>query len=504
MTIISIPRVRPSAGGRLPGLSWGVVLAYFVVPLALGWFAFALADSVTNFEPQTIRLSAQSEYDPYLDDFVVFYAAGNVARNGNADGLYDPATLHAAQAAELGVPESSIIRLPFYNPPGVALPLIALSLLTLTGAAVAWTAIQLVLFAASLGAIAREGARRNGILAGLLVVGAVSSMPFHETILHGQVSMTLLAGWVALWFGAFERRSDKLTVLALTLLAIKPQLVIVPVAYLVLTRRWRALAVAAALQAILSLATMLFLDPRIVLHWLQLMLSATRWEDENGIWVHAMFGWNAFVRAIAGSGYHAVRAALATGLTLATAGYCLRAGRAAYRQGRHADLFAMLIFASVVMSPHLFAQDLMLVVAPISLLVLRASGRERSLWLVFGAAGWLLTFLHFDLLMGTPDERAMNSVTLWLATGVVLAGTGAGRRIASRYNAQQEPQGTGPKPPGLPVQLAMGGLVALVLLLLVPGFAGRKLASAIEYSYTATSGPTYRIALPNLARDSSP
>ena len=43
--------------------------------------------------------------------------------------------------------------------------------------------------------------------------------------------------------------------------------------------------------------------------------------------------------------------------------------------------------------------------------------------------------------------------------------------------------------------------MALVLFLAVPGFAGRKPAAAIAYSYTAGNGPTYRVALANLASD---
>jgi len=46
--------------------------------------------------------------------------------------------------------------------------------------------------------------------------------------------------------------------------------------------------------------------------------------------------------------------------------------------------------------------------------------------------------------------------------------------------------------------------VALVLFLAVPGFAGRKLAGAIAYGYTAGNGPTYRIALANRATDGTP
>ena len=64
---------------------------------------------------------------------------------------------------------------------------------------------------------------------------------------------------------------------------------------------------------------MLFIDPMIQLHWLQLMVSAAGWEDKNGIWFHAMFGWNAFVRSMVGPDHHLLRSGLSVGLTLVTA-----------------------------------------------------------------------------------------------------------------------------------------------------------------------------------------
>ncbi len=502
MTVISIGRVRPPLSRALPLLNWQRVLSYLVVPLVLGWFAFALVDSVTNFAPQTIRLSADKDYDPYFDDFAVFYSAGHVARGDDADRLYDPSTLHLAEANELGVPADSIIRLPFYNPPGTVFPLLALSLLSLAGAAIAWTVLQLAFFSAAFVALARATvSRQNAPLLGIVILGTVSSMPFHETVLHGQMTMALLAGWVAIWFGAFRNRSDRWVVLGLTLVGMKPQLVVVPVVYLLLTRRWRAVGLATAVQALLGLAAVFFIDPMVQIRWVQLMIHATGWEDQNGIWLHAMFGWNAFVRALVGPEHHLIRTILAAVLTTGTAGYCVAAGRAAMRQQRYAELFSMLVFASILMSPHLFAQDLLLAAVPLAILSLTTAGRQRIFWLAFGGLGWALTFLHFDVLMGPPDEFAINLVSLWLAAGVLFAGFGAVRtlsKLGSPEITHAEGKATHSR---LIPQLALAALVALILLVTVPGFAKRTLAESLQYSYSAQTGITYRILLPYLAGD---
>lgn len=500
MTLASIANVRRLRVDAAAFPRWPAILAWLVTPLALGWFGFALLDSARNFAPQEIRLSAEGEYDPYLDDFVVFYGAGSLVNEDGAGHLYEPLAVRAAQARALGVPSDSIIQLPFYNPPAYVLPLVVLAALPLATAAVVFSGIQLIAFTAAAAALwAREG-RRSRALGGVLLLAAVSSMPFHETVLHGQVSFLFLASWVCLWFGAFERRDDRLVVLALVVLAMKPQLAIVPIAYLLVTRRWRALLAAAGLEAALGFVASAAFGPTVFLRWLGLLLEAMSWEDQNGIWVHAMFGWNAFTRALVGEGHQLVRASVTAALTAATALYCLRASRTVHIRERQVELFAMLVFASVLISPHLFAQDLILPAAPLALLVLRRTGRERAAWLAFGALGWSLTFLHFELLLGTPDEVGVNFVSLWLGAGAVLAGTALKRPLHGLHAEFQrrEAQRSGP---ALALQFALGSILALVLFAAVPGLVGQRMANAIEYSYSSLKGETYRIVVVGLSSE---
>ena len=500
MTISSIANVRRFRVDAAVFPRWPTILAWLVIPLALGWFGFALIDSTRNFAPQEIRLSAEGEYDPYLDDFVVFYGAGSLVRGNGAGNLYEPSAVRDAQARALSVPSDSIIQLPFYNPPAYVLPLVVLAALPLATAAVVFSAIQLVAFAASAAALWSKECRRSSALAGVLVLATVSSMPFHETVLHGQVSFLFVAAWLCLWFGAFERRDDRLVVLALVVLAMKPQLAIVPIAYLLLTRRWRALLAAAGLEAALGIVATAALGPTVYLRWLGLLLEAMSWEDQNGIWVHAMFGWNAFTRALVGEGHQLVRASLTAALSAATALYCLRASRALHIRERQVELFAMLVFASVLMSPHLFAQDLILLATPLALLVLRRTGRERGVWLAFGALGWFLTFMHFELLLGTPEEVGVNFVSLWLGAGLVLAGAALRRHLHGPHVESQRPE-TQRSGPALALQFALGSILALVLFATVPGLVGQKMANAIEYSYSSLKGQTYRIVVVGLSSE---
>ena len=54
-------------------LAW--LLAWAVLPALLGGLLFAAVESAQGLAPQPIRISRAGTYDPYMDDFVVFYAA---------------------------------------------------------------------------------------------------------------------------------------------------------------------------------------------------------------------------------------------------------------------------------------------------------------------------------------------------------------------------------------------------------------------------------------------
>ena len=429
MTLAGAERIAPAARRLTPAGAF--LLHYLLLPALLGWFAFVVLDTAPGLVQDDIRISQPGTYDPYLDDFVVFYAAGEMAREGWGQPIYEVGAIHARQAELLGSEGAAIIPLPYFNPPTFLLPLAAVSLLPFGIAGAVWSLAGLGALAGSLLALARRrlvSLSRPGSLA--VIFALVSSMPFHEVLFHGQFSFLLLAAWVAIWFGEMRGSGDRWTVAGLLMLAVKPQLALVPLGYLAFRRRWRPLALFAAFEAGLLAVALALFGPGLLVDNGRLLLEATSWENENGIWVHAMFGWNAFVRAVVGADYHLARSLITLALSAATVAGLVLFGRRAYREERPAELLAVLVLGSLLLSPHLFAQDLVLVAAPLLVLVHVRAARERIGWIAYGLVGWVLTFIHFDMLLTSPDVREPNLVTLWLAAGFVLAGIGMGRAIA--------------------------------------------------------------------------
>ena len=396
--------------------------SFLFVPLAMGWLLSVAIDAAPNLLPQEIRISGSAdpngsiwrEYDPYMDDFVVFYTAGALARE-NAQGIYSVDTMHAEEAATLGALESEVIRLPFFNPPPYVAPFALLSFLAPGPAAAVWTFLGMAMFVAALVVMAKRAKRRDQLLF-LAIAAIVVSMPFHEVILHGQLTLFLLAAWVAIYVGAIDGDRPWLAAVGLVVLAAKPQLVIVPLGYLLFSRQLGPLWRFAILETGIVIATAAALGSGVYLDWMRLMVQAIGWEDSNGVWTHAMFGWNAFVRALLGNGMQVARAVLSGLLVLGTALFIAAQWRKSLAP---ANLLAVLILGSLLMSPHLFAQDLLLVGLPILALV--GVGANRLVWVSYSLIGWVLTYLHFSLLLPPPDEQEVNFVTLWLALGLIAA-----------------------------------------------------------------------------------
>ena len=446
-------RVRP-----LP--SWNAVRAglfFLLVPATCGWLLSVALSAAPNLLPQEIRISESAdpngsiwrEYDPYMDDFVVFFAAGTIARD-DPSGLYNVDEMHEREADVLGADPIEVIRLPFFNPPPYVTPFLLLSLLPLGLAATVWTLAGLGSMSATL-ALIWERARERDQLLLITMAGTVVSMPFHEVVLHGQVTLFLALAIAGFYWGAIAGNRTWVTAMSLAVLALKPQLVIAPIGFLIITRRNSALAKFALLEVGILAVGALLLGARAYLGWATLMIEAIGWEDSNGIWTHAMFGWNAFVRALAGPGLPVVRAGATLLFVSATALFAVQQWR---RRLPSANQFAVIVFASLLMSPHLFAQDLLLAAVP--LLVLISLGQSRALWTVYGASGWFLTYLHFNFLLPSPDQTGVNFVTLWLMAGLILAAMPAGE-----------------SPPSLARQLSKASTA------IRPGGGGRRTTAAV-------------------------
>ncbi|MBI3745939.1 MAG: DUF2029 domain-containing protein [Chloroflexi bacterium] len=203
----------------------------------------------------TIQLLAELAAPPGPDghhDLLAFWAAGRLILEGRPGDLYDAAALTAIQRTVIPVPIGMNGYMPFINPPVAAVAFAPLSALPEVVARVAWAGLNVVLAAVAGAWISRDLPPRERVLGVFLVA---TSYPMIHALAEGQWSILLLvAGLAAL---AAARRGAWATAgMALAAFGLKPQFVVLPLLFLALGRRWRAVG-AAMLSGAIVLAVAL-------------------------------------------------------------------------------------------------------------------------------------------------------------------------------------------------------------------------------------------------------
>lgn len=394
------------------------LVTYAAVPALLAWFTVVLATGVGTLVQDTIRVPTPSIYDPYLDDFVVFHSAGRMVAGGSAAHVYELEAIHDAEARALGVSSGDILVLPFFGAPHTVLPLAAVGRFDLAAGAVMWTASGLLVFCAG-GALLVASRRRQITPAGvlLLAAGTASSMPFVQILIHGQLTLFLATGWMLLWLGAFRETRGRLAAVGLVVLATKPPLLAIPVAHLVLTRQWPTLLRSTGALAILTGAAISVAGIDLLTDYVRLLAGAATWDEENGISTWGMFGWNAFARALLGADATSSRLLLTLTLDAFTLAVIARVAPQLMARGLREEVFAIVVFGSLLISPHVYAHDLVFAAVPILLFVTCERASVRNAWAIYAVIGWFVAYFHFDVLAPT----GVNFGALWLAGGVGLA-----------------------------------------------------------------------------------
>ena len=175
-------------------------------------------------------------------DFTHFYTLGHLASSHQIFSMYDIAALHDAQVAL--VPESSPDLYPPVYPPQAAAFFAPLSGWSYQRALLLWNVLTIAGYALIVWSAWKPV---SNLLPDrtLMIAAAAAFPPFWSLVLHGQVTILILAAFWAGWL-ALERRRPVLAGLAFGLLALKPQFG-VPLAVVVLTcGEWAMLAGAIA------------------------------------------------------------------------------------------------------------------------------------------------------------------------------------------------------------------------------------------------------------------
>jgi hypothetical protein len=317
-------------------------------------------------------------------DFLQFYASAWFLAHGRSGELYDFQTF-ASQLPALVPGARDLLYLPIY-PPQLALLMSPLGLASYLPALGAWTAVSVACY---LGTVWQAFKRIPRVAAFRSAAWplALGFPPLLLLVAHGQIAALALPLMLAAWV-ALDTRRPLLLGLALGAMAFKPTLGAFALVALVLAPSWSLAAgivVSIAAQALLVVAT-LGRGPLAAYHEVlrELVHGAAGFEPK--LW--AMHNLRGAISLAAGSGTLA-----ATMYIIGIALVMWLARRAWRRHNSSLARFAVLGVTGIVLNPHLYVYDLVLLLVPLacvtSWLIARAVRADRAVALAAYSLVWL-------------------------------------------------------------------------------------------------------------------
>jgi alpha-1,2-mannosyltransferase len=406
-------------------------------------------------------------------DFLAFYTAGTLVRDGQAELLYDLATSERVQR-QIGVEQGLELGKgfgPFWNPPFYAWTFVGLAALPYGTAVGVWVTINLCCAAIAVALLARivisAAAPFPQFSSGtswkywaLVPLLLCVSMPFLQAISHAQntcISLLLLTLVVTQW----RARRALSAGIVCGLLFYKPQLATVVAGVLCLTLGRRAVAGLAITGAFLLAVTLFTLPGSLSLYLSQLPLNLAAMQVEAPYLWERHVTLKAFWRLLFQGAAPGEMSPAAAGAWIAT--WLLVAGGLAWAAWRwlgrdRSDvafdevtaavrldrLIAATIVTMPLLMPFYFDYDLLLLAIPLTLLSAerlrggeQIQGRDRTLVKV---ASMLFAWLMFNPGVARMGGVNVSVVLLGVTAMLFITRAAETRRTAGGEDADAEEQ----------------------------------------------------------------
>jgi len=172
-------------------------------------------------------------------DMRAFYTSGLMVNHGVVFNFYDFSTQYFWQKTIFPLPAIELL-MPFFNPPFVALIFSPLALLPVKNAYVVFSVlnifISLITFHLIISKVYKKAEKSKYFLSLAFIL---FFFPVWMTIIQGQLSFLILLGFVASWY-LFKQERSFLAGVAIALLWVRPQLILLPLLFLIFKKQWRA------------------------------------------------------------------------------------------------------------------------------------------------------------------------------------------------------------------------------------------------------------------------
>ena len=364
------------------------VIKFASVGVLLFLFSLQLVDAAADLAAfQRARLEGTSTQGPH-EDYVVFYAAGKMVGSGDGHKLYDVAEVAKVETSVMGRPVGGRGELAYFNPPFVALSFLLPSYLS-----VEVFSLALLLFVAGMVVLAGVllsrflGLSKSQLLvAGL---GFFSLKCVFWLLLHGQLSMFIFIGWLG--FAMLYIRGEKGWAGAtLALALVKPQVSLLLLAMLFWKRDWQTLRGFLPVAAGLAGISLLVSGPAVIIDYPEFLMDSTGF-DGKGVSTMGMYGINGFIAKLTGDPTPSNLWLLALGpIVLAMV---LDGWRKTELSAANLPLLAALtLSAGLLLNPHLYFQDIVLLPLALAFGARYAYDRRGKFgyWMPLAVTAWIV------------------------------------------------------------------------------------------------------------------
>ena len=359
-------------------------------------------------------------------DFTGYFTGWSMARDGQSAHLYDLEWQTRYQRPIVGDEPFSDGLLPFVYSPGFVVLFYPLAWLPRPWAFLAWTLIQLGLLWCVLRLLARLSATWEAHERWLLLSTVVAFPPMLLSFGHGAMSLLVLLAMLQFCLGLQAGKQAHAGIWLALLGVVKPQFVLLPSVWLVAARRWRAVSTAAALTGVFVVVSGLLLGFTAWLGLATLLRQTSQFFGLFGFQPAMMYNVRAVLTVLLGSDQATAINLLSTLVLLAGMGVTYVLWRGSWRPADpDFDLRAALtVLLSLLLSPHIYEHDALLLVVPAVLFYryLRRCGRARQVYVAFLLCNPLL-FLVAEFTAGAvmglrAPLWAMLVLTAWVGAAL--------------------------------------------------------------------------------------
>ena len=303
-----------------------------------------------------------------FQDFLPLYASASMITQGRNTELYNQESVAREERAIVTQPTRAV--LPNLYGPQVALVFVPLSRVSFARAAWMWVALSLLTYVACISLILKKCQHLSSHLVDVALV-ALAFPPLFHFFIRGQTSALALACFTAAYL-AFDGDRPWLAGIALGVLAFKPQFLVGVAPVLLFAGCWESfVAMAASAGAQLGLAWIYF-GSAVMRAYFEALWHVSRWIGNvelslAPIQMHSLRSfWSLLIPW---------RPAALTLYGVCAVGVVALAVAAWKSSSPLAVRFSVLTLAAILVNPHLFVYDL-LVLAPVFLLLTNSIAGE--------------------------------------------------------------------------------------------------------------------------------